>query len=53
MRQALFELDGVYRDVCPAEDALCSERGSRMVFLFSTDNTVTIFAGTLLGLLTQ
>lgn len=43
--QALFELDGVYREVCPAEEPLCSDRGSRMIFLYSVDNTVTILSG--------
>ena len=40
----------MYRNVCPADDPLCPERDNRMEFIFSTDNTVTIFAGTLLGL---
>eukprot|EP00435_Cladocopium_sp_Y103_P033578 s1191_g8.t1 len=49
--QALFELDGVYREVCPAEEPLCSDRGSRMIFLYSVDNTVTILSGTIFGIL--
>lgn len=44
--QALLERDGVYQDVCPFGEVTCSKRGSRMLFLFSVDNTVTIFAGT-------
>ena len=43
--QAIFEADGVYKEICPEEEPLCSDRGSRMIFLFSVDNTVTIFAG--------
>lgn len=43
--QALFELDGVYREVCSEEEPLCAERGSRMIFLYSVDNTVSILAG--------
>lgn len=45
--QALFEMDGVYEEVCPMEDSLCSQRGSRMVLLFSVDNTVSILSGSL------
>ena len=45
--QALFEMDGVYEEVCPMEDTLCSQRGSRMVLLFSVDNTVSILSGSL------
>ncbi|CAK9111926.1 unnamed protein product [Durusdinium trenchii] len=48
--QAIFEADGVYKEICPEEEPLCSDRGSRMIFLFSVDNTVTIFAGTALGI---
>eukprot|EP00438_Fugacium_kawagutii_P014378 Skav221718 [mRNA] locus=scaffold542:156287:166819:- [translate_table: standard] len=49
--QALFELDGVYREVCSEEEPLCAERGSRMIFLYSVDNTVSILAGTIFGIL--
>ena len=43
--QALLELDGVYKELCPGAEVTCPKRGSRMMFLFSVDNTVTTFAG--------
>ena len=49
--QALFERDGVYLAMCPEEEPLCARRSSRMILLFSVDNSVTILTGTVAGIL--
>ena len=48
--QALFERDGVYLAMCPEEEPLCARRSSRMILLFSVDNSVTILTAIVAGL---
>lgn len=49
--QVLLEEDGVYRSRCSIEQPLCTDRSSRMVFLYTMGQMAAVFGGAPLGFL--